>query len=97
MNIQYNLENLKKSLNEVLNCLEKEDGSVANFESLIKAIKTFQEIHTDIAKMLSIPALNSIVEFYSGDIFEANCKLNFFNLMSKISDHCPYISDQELD
>jgi hypothetical protein len=47
--------------------------------------------------MLSIPALNSIVEFYSGDIFEANCKLNFFNLMSKISDHCPYISDQELE
>ena len=58
MNIQYNLENLKKCLNEVLNCLEKEDGSVKNFESLIKAIKNFQEIHTDIAKMLSIPTLN---------------------------------------
>jgi hypothetical protein len=39
----------------------------------------------------------SIFEFYSGNIFEANCKLNFFNLMSKISDHCPYISDQELE
>jgi hypothetical protein len=41
-------------MNEVLNCFEKEDGSVANFESLIKTIKNFQEIFLYSQKILTL-------------------------------------------
>ena len=70
MEIQYNLENLKKCLKENLDCFEKEDGKVANFESLITVIKTFQDVHTDIAKMHSIPTLNSIFEYHFAEIYK---------------------------
>jgi hypothetical protein len=97
MNVQYNLANLKKCLTGVLNCFEKEDGSVTNLESLITVIKTFQELLTDIAKMQSIPALGMIFDHYSADIYEESGKLNFFSLMGKICHHIHYISDHQID
>jgi hypothetical protein len=41
MKVEYNLDNLKNCSIKILNCLEKKDGSVANFELLISIIKTF--------------------------------------------------------
>jgi hypothetical protein len=98
MKVQYNLNNLKNCTIEILNCLEKKDGSVANFESLISTIKTFKDLHTDIVKMRSFPILNSIFEHYSHEIFEgANYKLNFSKLIFNMRDHFPFVSDQDLE
>ena len=48
--------------------------------------------------MRSISILDSIFEQYSHEIFEGvNCKLNFSKLTSKMRNHFPFVSEQDLE
>ena len=81
---------------EILACLEKEDSSLPNFESLITIINNFWQLHTNIVKILFNSNLNSILELFTDKICKNN-KLNLFNLIEKVcKQHFEYISGKEL-